>query len=222
MPKCANCGHDNPSGKIFCEVCGHKVNRVEIPPEPTPEDLQVLQERVQTLQRDLLMREDEIKRLDQRLEEVTGERDKLVGVHPEVESILKQLDAKEVALQKALQELEDLRGRVPVTAPESLDSKLHFVIESHPIPNPAFDMTFDDNLNLLDLSATGFRIRANLERNADGSVGLVIHPGATVNIKAAGEKKWRRLGGGERLNTEAGMVLFDRMGVMNARLDRCS
>jgi hypothetical protein len=221
MAKCAN-GHENPPGKRFCAVCGERIDRVEEPPEPSQEDLQVLQEKIRVLQEDLLRRDEEIKKLDEELKTVTVERDGLVGKHPDVEAILRQLDEKDRALQNALQELAGLRKRLPEPPEVSPGSKMPLVIESHPIPNPAFGITFSDQQKLLDLSTTGFRIRVSLERNSDGSVGLVIHPGATINIKTPGEKRWRRLEGGARLNTEVGMILFDPTGVVNARLDRCT
>jgi hypothetical protein len=218
MPKCAK-GHDNPPGEIFCSKCGRRINQVDPPTDLTPEDLRVLQQKIHALQEDLLRRDEEIKRLDEGLKELRGERDELAGKHPEVETILRQLDEKDRALQDALQELDGLRNRLPLSPPHSVGSP-HLLIESHPIPNPALALTFSDQDKSLDLAKTGFHIRASLERNADSSVGLVIHPGATINVKSPGEKRWRRVEGGARLITEAGMVLFDPKGVVNARFGR--
>jgi hypothetical protein len=218
MAKCANCGHDNPDKKIFCEKCGSRIT----PPPPLPRPEHDLQEKIKELQEDLLRREMEIKKLNEDLAAVTAKKNELVGKHPEVETFLQQLEEKDRALQKALKELDDLRSRLPLPVPDSPGAKAGFVIESHPIANPALGITFSSQQESLDLSTTGFRIRASLERKADGSLDLLIHPGATVNIKTPGEKRWRRLEGGARTDTEAGMVLFDPKGAANARLDRSS
>jgi hypothetical protein len=219
MAKCAK-GHDNPPGEIFCGTCGRRINRIDTPPDPTTEDLQALQEKIQALEKDIVRRDEEIRRLNEGLEEVRGERDDLAEKHPEVGTILRQLDDKDRALQGALQELDGLRDRLPEPPPHSGGALPHLLIESHPIPNPALGLTFGDQHKSLDLSTTGFRIRASLERTADGSVGLVIHPGALINVKAPGEKRWRRVEGGARMVAESGMVLFDPKGVVNARLGR--
>jgi uncharacterized Zn finger protein (UPF0148 family) len=219
MPICSKCNFDNPPGKIFCANCGERINRPEREPELDPVELQ---EKIQALGKELVRDEEEIKKLHERLEAVTLERDELAGKHPEVEAILRQLDEKDRALQDALQQLDALRNIVPSPPPNSPDVKPRLLIESYPIPNPAFGMTFDDHHNSLDLSTTGFRIRASLERNADGSVGLVIHPGATINIKTPARKQWQRLDGGARLSTEVGMILFDPKGAVNARFERSS
>jgi hypothetical protein len=219
MPKCANCGHDNPVGKLFCEQCGNRIGRVVPPPEPDPEDLL---EKIQALQRDLLMREEEIKKLNDDLIKANDDKEKMAEKHPKVETLIQQLDEKDRALQDALKKHQELLSQLPEPPPVTPGSKPYLVIESHPIPNPDFGITFDDNAKSLDLSTTGFRIRATLERNSDGSVGLVIHPGAMINIKTPPEKRWRRFEGGARLSTKAGMVLFDAKGIANARLDQRS
>jgi len=221
MAECANCGHDNPPDEIFCRKCGHKIAWVAPEPELTPEEIQTLRKSIRALQEDLLKREEEIRKLDERLKEVTVERDELAK-NPEVGTILRQLDEKDRALQDAFQELESLRKHLPDPRSIAPATKSHFVIESHPIPNPDFGITFDDDEKSLDLSTTGFRIRASLERNSDGSVGLLIHHGATINVKTPAETRWRRLKGEARLSTEVGMILFDPKGVMNARLDHSS
>ena len=48
---------------------------------------------------------------------------------------------------------------------------------------------------------------------------ILIHQGAMIAFKNAQEKRWRRAAGGDRVNAEPGMILFDKLGVMNARLD---
>jgi uncharacterized Zn finger protein (UPF0148 family) len=211
MPKCPN-QHDNAPGLVFCSTCGKKIDWQE-PPEP--EDIEDLQGKILALQEDLRRRDAEIKQLEEELRTVTVERNELVGKHPEVEKIVQQLDEKDRALQSALQGLEDLRNQLPVVSPAS---GARLLIESHPIANPELGVTFDNSRSTLDLSKTEFRIRASLERISDGSIGLLVHPGATINIKAPLEKRWRRLEGGARLTIEAGMILFDPAGAVNARL----
>jgi hypothetical protein len=219
MPKCAK-GHDNPQGEIFCRVCSRKINPMAPPEEPTEEDVQALLERIKALEQQLVERQREINELRVRLNKVSVESSTQTTQHPEVAPIVHQLDDKDRQQQDTLQELDDLRVLVPAPPPSSPGTELRFSIEAYPIPNPAIGKVFDNRLSLLDLSTTEFRIRASLERNADGSIGLLIHPGATINIKTPGEKRWRRVEGGARLNTEAGMVLFDPKGVANARFDR--
>lgn len=219
MPKCA-IGHDNPPGERFCRECGRKINPMVSPEEPTLEDVQAHLERIKALEQELVEREGKINELRERLNKVPVESGKPMAEHPEVAPIVQELDDKDRQQQNTLQELGDLRDLQPASPPSSTGTEPRLSIEAYPIPNPAIGKVFDDRLSLLDLSSTGFRIRASLERNADGSVGLVIHPGATINIKTPGEKRWRRVEGGARLNTETGMVLFDPKGVANARFDR--
>jgi hypothetical protein len=209
MPKCPN-QHENPPGVVFCFECGKKVDWQE-PPE-RPEDLET---RIDSLQEDLRKRDAEIKQLEEELNAVTAERNELAGKHPEVEKIVHLLDEKDRALQGALQQLEDLRNQLPAPPPVA---KARVLVESHPIANPAIGVAFEETHTTLDLSKTEFRIRASLERRQDGAVGLLVHPGATINVRTSREKRWRRVEGGSRLTTEPGMILFDPCGAVNARL----
>jgi hypothetical protein len=219
MPKCV-LGHDNPPGERFCRQCGRKINPMALPQDPTTEDLQAHLERIRSLEQGLVERETEINNLRERLNQVAAEGGEPSGQHPEVAPIVQQLNDKDREQQNTLQELDDLRDVQSALPQSSPGTPPHLSIEAYPIPNPAIATVFDDQHASLDLSTTAFRIRATLERNADASVDLVIHPGATINVKAPGEKRWRRLEGGARLNAEAGMVLFDPKGVVNARFDR--
>ena len=224
MIKCA-CGRENPADTIFC-FCGRQVAPPPAPKldGPSEEDLQKLQERVEQLQRDLLIKDKEIEALQRKVTGKTDEAQKeLSAKHPELQDLLQQLDAKDAQLQKSLKELDELReemNRARQQEPEGPGVKPRLIIESHPIKKPNFNMIFDDAQQSLDLSTTRFRIGASIERNADGSVGVVIHDGATVNIQGPGSKRWRRYTGGARVSADPGMVLFDVKGEMSARLDR--
>jgi hypothetical protein len=222
--KCVNCGHENPPGRIYCELGGHKIaDRPGPPPNP---NLQELEDRIKQLQRELLVSEKEIENLQEQVNRVTQERNQLAAKHPELEAILRQLDVKEAQLEAALQELNKAREsarqvQIPQREAEPVGSRSLLFIESHPIKKPNFDMTFEDNRQSLDLSATEFHIRASLERTP-GGVDVVVHQGATVNVQTPGSKRWHRYPGGARLSADPGTVLFDTQGIMSARLERKS
>jgi uncharacterized coiled-coil protein SlyX len=219
MAICANCGEDNPPGKMFCKKCGNRIKQ-SAPTDPTDSD--VLQERIKELEAKLLERQQEINKLNDDLTSVTNEKNVFEKNHPQLAIILHQLEEKDGALQEAIREVERLRKLLPLPVPPPAPSKSHLVLQSHPIPDPVLCLTFEEQQPSLDLSTTGFRIRANLERRSDGSVGLVIHPGATINVKMPGEIRWRRLDNSARVDTQPGMVLFDPKGAANARLESSS
>src|SRR5438132_9390083 len=105
----------------------------------------------------------------------------------------------------------------PAVAPEV---PLHgLLVEADPIKSSGLRVAFGPTKESLDLSMTGFRIRANLERDPSGSIYLVVHNGATLNIQLPGSKKWTRYSGGARVSADIGTILFDNDGAMNARLD---
>ncbi len=216
MAICANCGEDNPPGRIFCKKCGHKIQQSG-PPDPTDPD--VLQERIKELEAKLLSRQHEINKLNDDLTSVTNEKNAFEKNHPQLAIILHQLEEKDRALQEAIREVERLRKLLPLSVPPPVPSKAHLVLQSHPIPDPALCINFEDQQPSLDLLTTGFRIRANLERRSDGCVGLVIHPGATINVKMPGDIRWRRLDNSTPMDTQPGMILFDPKGAANARLE---
>lgn len=217
MPTCVI--HEYPPGEIFCRNCGRRKPSEEHP-DPSDGELERLKKEIQSLKQDLVRRKEEIDKLNEEIKTVTSERDELVEKHPKLEPLIRQLDEKDRALLDAQRQLEELRKLLPVLPPPPPGSKSQLVIEAHPIPNSSFELAFTDQHNSLDLFLTPFHIRADLERNPDGSVGLAIRPGATINVKALGETRWRKVNGGDRLKAEAGMILFDTQGAMNARLDR--
>jgi hypothetical protein len=219
MAICTNCGQDNPPGRIFCKKCGNKIQQ-SAPTDSTDPD--VLQEKIKELEAKLLSRQQEINKLNDDLTSVTNEKNVFEKNHPQLAIILHQLEEKDRALQEAIREVERLRKLLPLPVPPPAPSKAHLLLQSHPIPDPVLCISFEDQQRLLDLSTTGFRIRANLERRADGSVGLVIHPGATINVKMPGEIRWRRLDNSVGVDTQPGMVLFDPKGAANARLESTS
>ena len=92
-------------------------------------------------------------------------------------------------------------------------------LESHPILAPNSRMTFADTQTKLDLSLTNYQIRASLERRKDGSVDVVVHAGAQLQVQLPGSKRWQVHKSGAHVNAVAGMVLFDEKGKLNARID---
>jgi hypothetical protein len=91
-------------------------------------------------------------------------------------------------------------------------------VEADPIKSSGPGIAFGPAKVSLDLSTTDFRIRANLERDPNGSIYVIVHSGAMLNVQLPGNKKWIRYSGGARLPADAGIVLFDQEGRMNARL----
>ena len=101
----------------------------------------------------------------------------------------------------------------------SLRRKLLAVtLEAHPLPKPNAKAGFADSQKSLDLSKTGYGIRATLERNSDASVDAVVHPGATIRVQIPGTR-WESHGGGARIALAPGLVLFDTQGKMNLRIE---
>jgi hypothetical protein len=96
---------------------------------------------------------------------------------------------------------------------------LGITIESYPNKRPEFRLIFDRTQQSLDLSKTQFRIRAHLERKSDGKIEVVVQNGATLNIRRPESRKFEQYPGGARVSADPGMVLFDRQGSVNARLD---
>lgn len=92
-------------------------------------------------------------------------------------------------------------------------------IKSHPIDSSLLRLSFPAAKESLDLSATEFGIRANLERDVTGSAFLVVHNGASLNVQFPETRKWVKYPGNARIPAEVGMVLFDNTGRSNARLD---
>jgi hypothetical protein len=220
--KCENCLSENPAGRIFCEKCGHKLV-LRPNSDPSREEVNVLLEKIEALQRELLARQTEIESLQNEVNRVSKERDEMVGNQPELKATLHKLDEKEMQLEAALPELDALRKELreitkPHPGPEPRGSGAQLVIKSHPIKRSNFDVTLANDQQSLDLSTTEFHIRANLERTPKG-FDLLVHDGASINVQAPGSKRWKRYAGGARLSADPGMVLFDNKGLMNALLE---
>jgi serine/threonine protein kinase len=94
------------------------------------------------------------------------------------------------------------------------------LIEADPIQSSALRVAFGPSKDSLDLSTTGFGIHANLKRDPSGSIFLVVHDGAMLNVMKPESKEWKQYASGERISAEIGMVLFDKNGKSSARLDR--
>lgn len=113
--------------------------------------------------------------------------------------------------------LRDIVGR---PAGEARAQFRGLLIEADPIKSSVLRVAFAPSKDSLDLSTTGFGIRASLERDPSGSIFLVVHDGAMLNIRLPGSEKWTQYPGGGRVSAEIGMVLSDKNGKSNARLDR--
>jgi len=114
--------------------------------------------------------------------------------------------------------LREIIGGLSTGGRSNRSDFIGLLIESDPIRSPALRVSFDRSKDLLDLATTGFAIRASLERDATGTIFLVVHEGAALNVKSAASKKWLRYPAGSRVNAEIGMVLFDDLGKSHARL----
>lgn len=222
--KCDHCGHENPSGKVFCERCGHRIAARIRNGDDRGNDTRSLIAKIDALERDLAARQTEIENLERQVNRLSKEREALIANPPEMKATLAKLDEKEMQLETTLAELEKLRKQLlglPKTAPPpppaGAGAETLVFIRSHPIRRAEFDVALPSDRKSLDLSTTGFHIRANIERTAKG-FDLVVHDGATINVQAPG-KRWQRYSGGARLSADPGTVFFDTKGVMNARLE---
>jgi len=79
-------------------------------------------------------------------------------------------------------------------------------------------VAFSSNQKLLDLSATQFHIRASLERNSNGSVDIVVHPGAQLNVRVLNASKWEAFGSTQRVSARHDLIVFDPKGSATVRL----
>jgi serine/threonine protein kinase len=157
----------------------------------------------------------------------TTTRDSRVDVHP-------LLVSKYPALAKLVRDTLGASGPDTRPAPQSWRRSLleivemppigagvphrGLLVEADPVRSSGLRIAFGPTKDSLDLSTTAFRIRANLERDPNGSIYLVVHNGAALNVQLPGSKKWMRCSGGARVNAEIGTVLFDQNGATNARL----
>jgi hypothetical protein len=109
-----------------------------------------------------------------------------------------------------------------IVGPPANKTKPHLqglLIQSDPIQPGGLRVAFAPSRNQLDLSTTGFGIRATLQRNSDGSIFLLVHEGATLNIKLPERKQWSEYQSGQKVKAEYGMLLSDDKGKSNARID---
>jgi len=89
---------------------------------------------------------------------------------------------------------------------------------SYPLQDQTSDVTFGEGETVLDLSKTHNRIRCMLERTIDGSMEIVVQPGATVQLRYPG-KRWEAHTSGERAIVVPGMILYDPSGKTTIRVD---
>jgi serine/threonine protein kinase len=131
--------------------------------------------------------------------------------------------------------VETLRARTPGARPEPAawrpvllaiynstqrPTRLRAVsIDSHPLNLADYHLLFAGNAQILDLSKTPFGIHATLQRNSDGSIDAVVHPGATIQAQSAGTHSWKGFTGSQRIRVVPGIVLFDAKGKRTARVD---
>jgi hypothetical protein len=81
-----------------------------------------------------------------------------------------------------------------------------------------YRMVFKRAMRMLDMSETRFHIKASLKRDADGSVYLMVHDGASLNVKLSGNMTPINYRGGTRVEVQEQMILVDPGGSMSVRL----
>jgi len=109
---------------------------------------------------------------------------------------------------------------VGVPAGEGVAQRHGLLIEADPIKSSDLRVAFAASKDFLDLSTTGFGIRASLQREANGSIFVVVNKEATLNVKLPDNKKWTQYSAGQRIKVGFGMILFDKNGKSNARIVR--
>jgi serine/threonine protein kinase len=75
-----------------------------------------------------------------------------------------------------------------------------------------------DPVTVIDLRTTPFEIRVRVERDPEGRISCLVHPGANVHVQFAHNSHWRQLQQGESTYATPGMVLLDREGKVSAKL----
>jgi hypothetical protein len=195
MIECPFCKFQNPDNRSYCVKCLRRL----VPPGGGSED---------ELEEILVKRDAEIERLRKELESMHGN-------HPVLHSLQTELEAREVEQQKGLQDLSEARKIAPAL-PSYPGAKL--VIESHPIKKLHYHIEVDRSTKSIDLAATEYRIRATLERTADG-LEIFVHNGANVNVLLSEKNaRWKRCFEGDRIKVSTGAIIYDPKGAMNARL----
>jgi hypothetical protein len=106
----------------------------------------------------------------------------------------------------------------PTTAPAKCPQSL--LVESHPFKESGPRIAFSPANEALDLSTTGFHIRASLARTPDGSVYVVVHDGATLKVQLPETFEFTQYSGGDRVVANIGTILVDDQAAVNARISR--
>jgi hypothetical protein len=214
MMRCPICGHENPDSATICSKCGCNLYAPEPAPEPDPGEVDRLRERIKDLEAAVAVKGGEIQELEDRLKKLINDPNggKLQQV---IVGMQQELDTKEARILELQNEIRRLQSDVPFPPP---GPETQIAIDSYPVMKPAFHLVLSESKHSIDLASTIYRIRASLERVPDG-LHIVVHAGADVNVRAPQKgAKWTRLSEGGRTPVEAGSIVFDPKGAMNARL----
>ena len=156
--------------------------------------------RAESLDRDLALRSEEIQRLRRQADDMDRE-----------------LVAKRAELQTLEQLLKEKGAGVQPVAPGVPIPRL--VVRAFPVTWEKVQISLEEGERALDLGPTHLHIPATLERNLDGTISLLVHPGATLHIQRPGSTKWETFSGGARVSAEPGLVLSGDKGTTKALLD---
>ncbi|MGE5341796.1 MAG: protein kinase domain-containing protein [Candidatus Omnitrophota bacterium] len=85
-------------------------------------------------------------------------------------------------------------------------------------PKNGFDLSIPDRQVQKNLLQSQFRIRANIDRDSNGLVMIVVHNGGELRVKSNKKSSWKILKGGERIYAEPQMQFFDPQGLSTAVL----
>jgi peptidoglycan hydrolase CwlO-like protein len=116
MPiKCSNCGHENPAGRPFCQLCGHRLASAPQPPDPQQNGSPVLNSELQRLQVELETAKKSEEHLRRSLSSTTGEMEALKR---QVADAAKPAGEYEQKLHSAQQTEDQLRQSLAAHADE--------------------------------------------------------------------------------------------------------
>lgn len=90
-----------------------------------------------------------------------------------------------------------------------------------PWPQQGMSVLMSQAETEVDLSSLYFRIRATVQRRNDGSVDLVVHPGAELKIRLSENSHWEVYRGNQRIPVAPDMIFFDDKGKTAVRLTEC-
>jgi hypothetical protein len=142
----------------------------------------------------------------------------LARKHPDLAKLMRDtLSASGPETRPAPQSWRKPLRDMAVDSPQEIRRGL--LVEADPIDSSRHGVSFAPARDSLDLSSTDFRIRATLERGPNGSIFLLVHAGATLNVQSPGSKRWIRYSGGARVPADLGTIVFDQDGALKVRLN---